>query len=137
MANEICGEIFLVAARPYKMADNPNIEYYFNRHDVVVRGDVVNTKNEDELFVQIWCCGHGSPDWQSHVFTVENERIQCFPDFVPSSSLAGLREGDSFKMSFDGNVFRLTCNQLGHKYQEYGPFHKALKRLIESYDHLL
>lgn len=133
--SEICGEIFLVGARPNSMSDNPNIEHYYtNHHDITIRGDLVNAA-DDGLFAQVWCCNNDSTDWQSHGVSTELGTINDFPEWIPISSIEGLKETDSFEIEHHGITFKLTCRQLKHKYGVYGPFHRALARIKASYEY--
>ncbi len=131
--SEIHGEIFLVGALPNTILDNPNIEHYYSNNEITIRGDAVNT---DGLFVQIWCCNNDSADWQSHGVPTEEGEIQNFPEWIPAEVLSGLRESDTFEIEFRGIIFQLTCRQLSHKYGIYGPFQRALNRIVSSYEQI-
>lgn len=137
MENEtISGDIFIVPNSLPAIGEYPEqTEDLLAIYDgnTIIRGENVMPKH-GELFVQVWVTGSGSSDWSDHYAPgfPRNERV-CFPDYLPVASLEGLREGDSFEMTFLGKNYRLTCRQQKYRYWEHGPFQTILKKLVEKY----
>lgn len=90
---------------------------------------------EGDIPIQIWITDERKENWQDHGIPVElrtDDGGKYAPSYIPARLLVGVKEGDSFEMTFNGHTVIVTAHQLDYRYGQFGSFESVVAQMMQE-----